>query len=894
MKPPSTSWLWTTATILVGAAVCLTTSLAEADWTYEYRDDFSSNKAEEDSYLHSVFWPQGAFPPLEPYLYYLDTREGRQRELALGDYNGQPAHLGYCFPVGKVLPRTAVRGNLQVDVRFRYGAEVASSLSGYLLYSLSADGVNWSTPQELQAASHDIPIESVRGTCYITFFGTEVLIDNLVVNLYSSAATIYVPRDFATIQRAIDAAADGDIVEVAPGTYRGDGNWDIDFRGKAITVRSNAGSERTIIDCAGQNHRGFYFHRAEGPSSVLRGFTIIGALVPGSAIPPDNMPWSSSPAHPVGGGIYCEFSSPSIVDCVIKQCAAALGGGIGSVGGAPAIIDCVIEQCQAGRPASAETGLPAAGGAGIGLIRGADATIIGCTIKNNSGLANSRGAGVYCWQSRVLLANCDIFFNPPTADQGNTKGGGIYCGGPSARAELAHCIISNNTADTGGGVFTASETSAFDVPNDNDNNSFDFAQDKDIALQAQAPRCYVSVTNCTIAHNKLSSTGGGQMTSRGGGIHSAGSDIAIRNSIVWYNDGKAVSLLAPVSNSPVLYSNIEAGFIGQGNINAPPLFASPPRPALGGDYHLKSFYGRYEPLYSEWVMDNEHSPCIDAGDPKDPVGAEPTPNGKRINMGAFGGTSQASKGAGPLLFHVDRANGNDSNTGRSRATAFATIQRAVDEAIDGDTVLVWPGVYREEVTFNRKAVTLQSADHAAQVSAPGGFAFSFYGAESSMSVLRNFVITACGEAAVFCDGASATLTNLTIARNRFGITAYGGANPTITNCILWDNERGDLFQCRARYSRVQQPNAIGQDTGNISTDPLFADPNNGDYHLRSRYGRYSPTDGAWMTDPVTSPCIDAGDPSVYYGREPMPHGGRVNMGAYGGTPFASKSGWPWP
>jgi len=876
MKPPSTSWFWTTAVILVGAAVCLTPSLAEADWTYEYRDDFSTNQAEEDSYLHSIFWPQGAFPPLEPYLYYLDTRISGQRELALGDYNGQPAHLGYCFPVGPVKPRAAVRGNLQVDVRFQYGAEVASSLSGYLLYSLSADGVNWSTPQELQAASYDIPIESVRGTCYVIFFGTEVLIDNLVVHLYSSAATIHVPRDFATIQRAIDSAADGDIVEVAPGTYRGDGNHNIDFGGKAITVRSSAGPERTIIDCAGQNHRGFYFHRAEGPSSVLRGFTIIGALVPGSTIPPDSEYWRSSSAHPVGGGVYCEFSSPSIVDCVIKQCAAALGGGIGSVGGAPAIIDCVIEQCQAGRPASAESGPPAAGGAGIGLIRGSDAKIINCTIKNNSGLANSRGAGVYCWQSRALLANCDIFFN---SAQGNTKGGGIYCGGSSARAVLEHCIISNNTADTGGGVFTASLTDAFDVPNDNDNN--------DIELQSQAPRCYLSVTNCTIAHNKLSEP---QMTSLyAGGIHSVGSDVQIRNSIVWYNDGKAILLIAPVSNSPVLYSNIEGGYPGQGNIDAPPLFASPE----AVDYHLQSFYGRYEPLYSEWVMDNEHSPCIDAGDPKDPVGAEPSPNGKRINMGAFGGTLEASKGAGPLIFHVDRANGNDSNTGRSRATAFATIQRAVDEAIDGDTVLVWPGVYREEVTFNRKAVTLQSADHAATIMAPSGFAFSFYGAESSMSVLRNFVITACGEAAIFCDGASPMLTNLTIANNEFAIVAYGGANPIITNCILWHNKSGDLFQCRVRYSRVEQIDAVAGGEGNIIADPLFADPNNGDYHLRSRYGRYSPRDGVWVTDPVTSPCIDAGDPSVYHGREPMPHGGRVNMGAYGGTPYASMSSWPW-
>ena len=261
-------------------------------------------------------------------------------------------------------------------------------------------------------------------------------------------------------------------------------------------------------------------------------------------------------------------------------------------------------------------------------------------------------------------------------------------------------------------------------------------------------------------------------------------------------------------------------------------------------------------------------------------------------MGAYGGTSQASKSTGPLIFHVDGVNGSDFNNGLSRAAAFATIQRAVDETINGDIVLVWPGIYNEEVTFSNKAITLQSADHAAQVSAATGYAFSFYGAESSRSVLRNFVITSCSEAAIFCNSASPMLTNLTIANNKFGIVAYGGANPIITNCILWYNANGDLFQCRVRYSCVEHLDAANKGEGNINTDPLFADPVNGDYHLRSRYGRYSPRDGVWVTDTLTSLCIDAGDPSVYPGREQMPHGGRVNMGAYGGTPFASLSGWP--
>ena len=874
MKLPSTSWFSTTTTILMAVAVCLTPSRAEADVSYEYRDDFSTNEAEGGSYLHSIFWPQGAFPPSEAYLYYLDT--GAQRELAFGDYHGQPAHLGYCFPLGPVQSRSAVRGSLKIDVRSASRSDMMSSLPGYLRYLLSADGVDWSTPQELEVGSHEIPIESVRGTCYVIFFGTAVLIDNLEVVLQPSPATIHVPRDFATIQQAIDSAANGDIVEVAPGTYTGGGNWDIDFRGKAITVRSAAGPEQTIIDCAdhgdpkdtNRGHRGFYFHRGEGPNSLLHGFTITGARVRGPRVAPDHVRWILSPGHPVGGGIYCEFSSPSIVNCVIKQCATELGGGIGSVGGAPAIIDCAIEECHAGGLGPAESG---GRGAGIGLIRGSDAKIVNCTIKKNVGYYNSHGAGVYCWQSKALLTNCDISFN---SGQANIYGGGIYCGGSSTRVILEHCIISNNTAGAGSGVFTDSPANAFDPPEDNA-----------VEGQPQSPRCYVRLSNCTVAHNKLS---GAQMPSLpGGGIHSVASDIVIRNSIVWYNDGTPVLLLNAASSSPVLYSNIERGYPGQGNIDTPPLFAS-----AMTDYHLQSIYGRYGPGSDKRVMDNNHSPCVDAGDPQDSVGSEPLPNGKRINLGAYGGTREASKGTGPMVFHVDCADGNDSNTGLSRSTAFATIQTAVNAAIDGDIVMVWPGMYQEEVTFNRKAVILQSADAAAIVMAPAGFAFSFYGAESSRSILRNFVITNCGEAAVFCHGASPTLTNLTVADNQFGIVAYGGADPSITNCILWNNKSGDLFQCSAQYSCVGQLDAVDEHNGNINTNPLFADSSSGDYYLQSRYGRYSPKDGVLVADPLTSPCIDAGDPRVYPGRERMPHGGRLNMGAYGGTPFASLSGWP--
>ncbi|MBN2377774.1 MAG: hypothetical protein JXD22_15360, partial [Sedimentisphaerales bacterium] len=103
----------------------------------------------------------------------------------------------------------------------------------------------------------------------------------------------------------------------------------------------------------------------------------------------------------------------------------------------------------------------------------------------------------------------------------------------------------------------------------------------------------------------------------------------------------------------------------------------------------------------------------------------------------------------------------------------------------------------------------------------------------------------------------------------------------------------DLDNCTARYSCIEDGDP-GQ--GNISTNPLFADSN---YHLLSQRGRYvldkdywiSDKD-YWILDETTSPCVDAGDPTIYPENEATPNGARVNMGAFGNTAYASLSEWP--
>jgi hypothetical protein len=145
----------------------------------------------------------------------------------------------------------------------------------------------------------------------------------------------------------------------------------------------------------------------------------------------------------------------------------------------------------------------------------------------------------------------------------------------------------------------------------------------------------------------------------GAGLSLVNSQVTIVNSILWGNQPKQVTTNGGDSAS-VRYSLGVGGWPGLGNLAADPLFAgrgrwvdrtnpsvtaSPDDPAatwVAGDYHLQSRAGRWEPKTGTWLQDVLTSPCIDAGDPASPIGQEPPPNGRVIDMGAYGGTVEAS------------------------------------------------------------------------------------------------------------------------------------------------------------------------------------------------------------------------------------------------------------
>jgi len=140
---------------------------------------------------------------------------------------------------------------------------------------------------------------------------------------------------FDAIQEAIDAADAGETVIVHDGTFSGVGNRDIDFRGKALAVRSASGPDHTTIDCGGAG-RGFVFHSGEGLGSLLEGVLITnGAATRGTAIACAqsgplirNCMIVSNTASAEGGAIHCDASSPRFVNCTITGNSAPAGAAL--------------------------------------------------------------------------------------------------------------------------------------------------------------------------------------------------------------------------------------------------------------------------------------------------------------------------------------------------------------------------------------------------------------------------------------------------------------------------------------------------------------------------------------------------------------------------------------
>jgi hypothetical protein len=217
---------------------------------------------------------------------------------------------------------------------------------------------------------------------------------------------------YDSIQEALDNANDANIIVVLDGTYTGVGNYNIDPAGRAITIRSQNGPEKCIVDCQ-SNGRAFVFQSGEGPDTVLDGFTITGGY---------------SSTH--GGAVYCYGSSPTVQNCIMTDNYAVLSGG--------AIVlednsDALVSRC------TIHTNNCGASGAGICSTEGSSPTVKNCLIADNTGKYSGGASSFY--ESNMTFMNCTIADNSATDPTG---AGGIFCF--EGDVTVTNTILWNNTS----------------------------------------------------------------------------------------------------------------------------------------------------------------------------------------------------------------------------------------------------------------------------------------------------------------------------------------------------------------------------------------------------------------------------------------------------------------
>ena len=654
---------------------------------------------------------------------------------------------------------------------------------------------------------------------------------------------------FTELYSAFAVARDGDQVWVAEGTYK-PGNQRISnfalisgvsvyggFDGSESSLgERDPAAHSTVLSGdigVGGSYADNCYHVVVGAdNAVLDGFTITGGNADGAG------------SNSNGGGILNSGASPTLVDCIFRDNRAGVGGGMSNSGASPTVTRCVFS--------------------------------------------------------------------------GNTAasyGGGMYDKSSSA-PQLVNCVFADNTATSlyGGAVY---------------NN-------------ASSP----SLTNCTLSGNTASK--GGAMANM------SGSSPAIKNCIFWGNSAGTGNEFYNSSSTPaVSYSCVAGGYAGTGNVSANPQFVSTVDPdgpdgtfgtaddglrcASGGggeDAGTASgapgedLRGASRPQGSgvdmgayEWFLAdamvfvdvgatgaNDGTSWADAFTTVQ-AGLDAADNEDKevwVAGGSYLISSSVTLKDGVAVYG-GFAGSETERSGRDWLANTTTIdgQGATDHVLigcdnatlDGFTVTggaggtVGGGMYN-----NGASPTVANCVFSGNTAASYGG--GMYNKSSSPQLTNclfvNNTATNYYGGAVYNNASSPSLTNCTLSGNtasKGGAMAnMSGSSPAIKNCIFWGNSAGtgnEFYNSRSTLAVSYSCVAGGYaGTGNISSDPLFA--GGGDYHLKSTEGRW--TAGDWVADGVSSPCIDAGDPASAHAEEPAPNGSQANMGVYGNTAQASKSG----
>ncbi len=546
-----------------------------------------------------------------------------------------------------------------------------------------------------------------------------------------------VPEIYSTIQDAVDAADYGDTVVLSDGIYTGEGNRDIRFDGKTITVKSENGPENCIIDCQGteqEPHRGFTVDGSVQNTAVIEGITIENGYGPSE----HNYELMSGSS---GGAIYSYFNDIIVRSCIIRNNTAEYGAGIYTVG--------------------------------------TNAVVDGCQIIGNNALAT--GSGIYSDNWFIRINNCSFRENFNTV--GSFHGDQGYL--PEDRVDIFNCVISDN------------EASKWLMTFDNNDCNIDLCTITDNVIGDQNP----------VVIDYFQST------------------ARISNSVVWGNGFRAkgaIRFSSLDSELDVSYSLIEQGrdiikptstgtlTWGAGNIEIDPGLT------LDG-FHLRA-----------------DSPCINAGDPaveRASIGNDIDGESRvddRVDIGAdefvdsdsdqmpdwweekcFGSATGGAAEANPdddewtnaeeyvrqtnpkvvSTCYVDADEGDDGWNGLAEAWdgengPKKTIQAAIDASHNGQVVLK-PGRYvgdgNRDISFRGKRIIVRSVDPddwevVGQTVIDVGASWSDYH--------RGFVFEENENKDSVLEGV--TITNGLMAEERGG-GIYCESSPVIRRCVIENN-----------------------------------------------------------------------------------------------------------
>ncbi len=366
--------------------------------------------------------------------------------------------------------------------------------------------------------------------------------------------------DYLTIREALDAAVGGDTILVAPGTYTGEGNWDIRFEVAEVVVISRDGPEATVIDCGageGSNHFGIEFSGGQDARTVLSGFTITNAskgaiscmFGSGPLIENCVITGNRGGGTLAGGGFYLYESDAVIRDCVISDnYTNEHGGAIESFRSSPLVESCVIEGNSARQ-----------NGGGIYLMKSNPVIITGTTFLGNVAVEES-GGGICTNHSNVLIEDCIV-----RADSAGYGGGGIFNGLGSSATVINSLVLDNYAANMGGGVY--SDTG-------------------------------MTMEGCTVTGNQAVWYGGGLELVHGDGNQLTRTVVAFNQSaggIFTLYEDLDISCSDVYDNGGGNYTGSTADMTGvDGNFSEDPLFCNPDT----GNYHVRS-----------------DSPCLPPGNP---------------------------------------------------------------------------------------------------------------------------------------------------------------------------------------------------------------------------------------------------------------------------------------